>query len=117
MNFLLWLLIVEDIFLLFAICLLLYLREWAYTIVAIITLLILLLTNVVVFQGNYNGFLLVIPTTSLILMVLIARPFASQHPRTTLGIRAGRVLFLLLSFLILFLILIPIVIFFVSPKR
>ncbi len=87
MDFILWLLLIEDVLLLSFVFMLIYLgKQRLYTLVAFVTLALLILTNILLFQGNQNGFLLILPAIAFIILSLGVTAFASrshkiQRPR------------------------------------
>lgn len=105
MDILLWFLLFENIFFLVAVFAFFYLRQRAYTVIAVIILAALLFTDIVAFQGHHNWFIVVLPSFICVVIGLIVRPFLPR-PRITLGHQMARILLFVLAFLTLFLFII-----------
>lgn len=109
MEILLWFLVIEDILIAITICFLLSSRERWYIFIALVTFVILLFTNVFLFQGNRGEFFLILPPVALTIMVVLVRPYTSRSSRT-LSIRTSKFLAILLGAVCLLLVMFSIVI-------
>ena len=101
MGILLWLILFEDISLLTLIGIFLLSREKLYMIVALVTLLLLFFTNILLFRGNHNEFLLLLPPTIFAIATLAVYPYTSKS-RIRLSARRSKFLVIFLALLLLF---------------
>ena len=98
MSFILWSLLIEDIFLLFAIGALFFAKQRPYVVVAVVTFVILLIINMLIFQGNQTPLLLMVPIFAFAVLNLLVRPFLSSS-HNTLNPHATRRFMLILTLL------------------
>lgn len=104
MSFVLWYIIFEDVILLAAICALIYAKQRLYTLVVVITLVILAFTTILLIHGIRNYLLSIVPIAAFIFMNLMVRPFIPRT-RKTLSTRTARITTIILFSLTLLLII------------
>jgi hypothetical protein len=95
MSFVLWYIILEDVVLLAAICALIYAKQRLYTLVAVITLVILAFTTILLIHGIRDYLLSIIPIAAFIFMNLMIRPFVPRT-RKILSTRVARIIVIIL---------------------
>lgn len=108
MENLLPILVAEDIVFLVVVCLFLYLRQRAYTILAIIFVIELLIANFISFKGYQSLFLIILPYLSFVLFVVLGRPFLPR-PRITMGVQTTKIVMFIALPIALFLIILSVI--------
>jgi hypothetical protein len=104
MTFMLWFLLFEDVLMVAVLSVVLSSRRRMYTLTVFITFLVLIVTNVLLFQRHTSWSLLLLPPVVGTILLLLARPFVSPSSRI-MDTRKFNVLLISLTVLILFFIM------------
>ena len=80
MNFIQWILVVEDILITIVMLAFLSLRKNVYILVVLINICVLIFVNILVFQGNKNEYLLMLPIITIIFTSIGLQAYYPQKP-------------------------------------